>query len=80
MIPKVTNRVEIECSKREKLFSFMIIGNYTSRKISFGFLAGRRMTEDRSLPKFDFNRAFRPVNQVTGKKVDNRIFFYFKSD
>ena len=49
----------------------MIIGNYTSRKIPVGFLVGRRMTEDRSLQKLDFNRAFGPSNQVTGKKADN---------
>ena len=49
----------------------MIIGNYTRRKIPVGFLVGRRMTEDRSLPKLDFNRAFGLLSQVTGKKADN---------
>ncbi|MDG1277665.1 MAG: hypothetical protein P8O16_10315 [Algoriphagus sp.] len=49
----------------------MYLGNYTGKDVSIGFRAGRRMTEDRSLPKLKFNRAFRQFNHATGKKSDN---------
>ncbi len=52
----------------------MIIRNDASREISFDFWAGRQFTEDRSLLKLNFNRTFMPLNQATGKKVDNQIF------
>ncbi|MDG1278496.1 MAG: hypothetical protein P8O16_14530 [Algoriphagus sp.] len=52
----------------------MIIRNDTSREISFDFWPGRQVTEDRSSLKMNFNRTFMPLNQATGKKVDNHIF------
>jgi hypothetical protein len=52
----------------------MFIRNAASREISFDFWAGRQMTEDRSLLKMNFNRAFVPLNQATCNKVHNHIF------
>lgn len=58
----------------------MIIRKYTSREISFGFWAGRRVTEDRSLPKLNFNRTFKPLNPAIGKKANREEYFQFSNE
>jgi hypothetical protein len=52
----------------------MIIRNDTRKEISFDFWSESQVTEDRNLLKMNFNRTFMPLNQATGKKVDNHIF------